>query len=254
MKMNMNMNNALVLVLLLSPLTVGGTGDDSACRVWGAGKWNVDADCCAYREDGACADDHRLEASDVVCAGEAWGLTKAYRHECVPCDAGDAACQGNLEERDPAGLYDGQSCGRDLSYEVASAIVMKVSAALSILGSGVILSLLWRQWRTDRKRVDPYQRIMAVYSLCDLLFSFFVWFLGPWMVPAATGYWSAAGNAATCSVQGFFYWFGSMGSVVSTFRGAVNCCRRTASHAASSCRRILRRSAKGCSRCRRCCW
>ena len=56
---------------------------------------------------------------------------------------------------------------------------MKVSAALSILGSSVILALLWSQWRMDHKTVDPYQRIMVAYSLYDLLFSSFFWFLGP---------------------------------------------------------------------------
>ena len=134
-----------------------------------------------------CADGYRLEASNLVCAGEGWGWAKAYNYECIPCNADDASCQGNLK-KDPSGLYYGQTCNHDLSLQVAYTIVMKVSAALSILGSSVILALLWSQWRMDHKTVDPYQRIMAAYSLYDLLFSFFFWFLGPWMVPTATGY------------------------------------------------------------------
>ena len=211
----------LVRVLVIrfpALLAVDGAGGDNVCREWGhpeGGKWNVDPDCCAYKEDMACVDGYRLQASDVVCAGEEWGRTKEYSFECVLCDAGDASCQGNLE-RDPTGLYDGQSGGFDLSYQVTSTIVTKATAALSVVGSSVILSLVWSQWRTDRKKVDPYQRIMAAYSLYDLLDSFFAWFLGPWMVPAATGYWSATGNVATCSAQGFFFMFGVMGSGVST--------------------------------------
>ena len=246
---NTNMKRVLVLVLLFPTLlAVGGAGGDNACREWGhpeGGKWNVDADCCAGEGNMACSDGYRLEASDVVCWGKEWGWTKAYSYECVPCDAGDASCQGNLEERDPAGLYDGQTHNHDLSYQMTHAIIMKVSAALSMLGSSVILSLIWSQWRTDRKSVDPYQRIMAAYSLYDLLWSFFAYFLGPWMVPAATGWWSAAGNAATCSAQGFFFWFSGMGSVVSTFQGPVSCRRHALSHSASSRRRILRQLCQG---------
>ena len=125
----------LVLVLLLSLLTVDGAGDDNACRVWDADNWNVDADCYASKENMGCADGYRLEASNVVCAGEGWGWAKAYSYKCVPCDAGDVMCQGNLE-RDPMGLY-AETCIHDLS-QVVCAIVMKVSAALSILGSSVI--------------------------------------------------------------------------------------------------------------------
>ena len=128
---------------------------------------------------------------------------------------------GSATTQDHAELYDQSHCeedrGYDLSFQVSQTILFKVSAALSIAGSSVVLSLLWCQWRTDRKNVDSYQRIMAAYSIYNLLFSFFVWFLGPWMAPAAMGWWSAAGNVATCSAQAFFYWFGLAGSAVSMF-------------------------------------
>ena len=140
---------------------------------------------------------------------------------------------------DPATLY-AQSC-HDVGLEVTQTILRKVSSALSILGSSGILVVVWSKWRMDRARVDPYQRIMAVYSVYDLLLSFFFFFLGPWMAPAATGYWSAAGNAATCSAQGFSLSFGGIGSTASAFRGSVDCWRRTLF---SPCSRILHSSAK----------
>ena len=75
----------------------------------------------------------------------------------------------------------------------------------------------------NRGKIDPYQRIMAAYSIYDLLVSFFAYFLGPWMPPAAASYWSDVGNTAACSMQRFFYWFSGMGSLVSIFLNAVNC-------------------------------
>ena len=126
---------------------------------------------------------------------------------------------------DPAALYE-QSC-RDVSYEVTKTILVKVSSALSLFGSSRILVLVRRARRANGARVNPYQRIMAAYSVYDLFLSFFLFFLGPWMVPAAAGYWSAAGNAATCSVQGFSLSFGGIGSTASTCQGSVACGRRT---------------------------
>jgi len=55
--------------------------------------------------------------------------------------------------------------------------------------------------------IDPYQRIMIGYSIFDILFSFFFWFLGTWMTPSETGWWGAVGNEYTCTAQGFFFVF-----------------------------------------------
>ena len=116
-------------------------------------------------------------------------------------------------------------------------VLNKVSSALSILGSGYILALVGGKWRTEPASADSYQRIMAIYSAFDLLFSFFFFFLGLWLIPAATGWWSAASNPATCSMQGFFCFFGGLGSVASILRGTVDSQRpRTLSHSTLSCR------------------
>ena len=46
----------------------------------------------------ACAEGHRLESSDDVCYEE--GVYKQFSYECVPCDADDASCQGNITVAD----------------------------------------------------------------------------------------------------------------------------------------------------------
>jgi len=76
------------------------------------------------------------------------------------------------------------------------------------MGSSHILALVYKKWKHDRSRVDPYQRIMAGYSAFDILFSFFYWFLGSWMTPRETGWYGAVGNTATCAMQGFFFFMG----------------------------------------------
>jgi len=49
---------------------------------------------------------------------------------------------------------------------------------------------------------------MAGYSVFDILYSFFYWFLGSWMTPKETGWYGAVGNTATCTMQGFFFFMG----------------------------------------------
>eukprot|EP00579_Thalassiosira_antarctica_P008764 CAMPEP_0201901710 /NCGR_PEP_ID=MMETSP0902-20130614/54572_1 /ASSEMBLY_ACC=CAM_ASM_000551 /TAXON_ID=420261 /ORGANISM="Thalassiosira antarctica, Strain CCMP982" /LENGTH=564 /DNA_ID=CAMNT_0048435681 /DNA_START=125 /DNA_END=1820 /DNA_ORIENTATION=+ len=100
--------------------------------------------------------------------------------------------------------YDAYSCMNTSSQEVARVIAPKISSAFSIMGSSHILKLVWGKWRTSKSGIDTYQRIMVGFSIFDILFSFFYWFLGTWMTPSDTGWWGAVGNTQTCSVQGFF--------------------------------------------------
>eukprot|EP00579_Thalassiosira_antarctica_P019220 CAMPEP_0201960656 /NCGR_PEP_ID=MMETSP0904-20121228/7337_1 /ASSEMBLY_ACC=CAM_ASM_000553 /TAXON_ID=420261 /ORGANISM="Thalassiosira antarctica, Strain CCMP982" /LENGTH=507 /DNA_ID=CAMNT_0048506675 /DNA_START=131 /DNA_END=1651 /DNA_ORIENTATION=+ len=100
--------------------------------------------------------------------------------------------------------YDAYSCMNTSSQEVARVIAPKISSAFSIMGSSHILKLVWGKWRTSKSSIDTYQRIMVGFSIFDILFSFFYWFLGTWMTPSDTGWWGAVGNTQTCSVQGFF--------------------------------------------------
>ena len=110
-------------------------------------------------------------------------------------------------------LYKPYSCMDNSRQEVLKVIVVKISAALSIFGSTYILKLVWGKWRKKKSSIDPYQRILVGLSIFDILFSFFYAFLGTWMTPAETGWWSAVGNTKTCTVQGFFLVMG-YGTVV----------------------------------------
>jgi len=109
----------------------------------------------------------------------------------------------------PDQFYAPYSCLENASQEVTRVICQKLSSSISILGSSYILALVYKKWKHDRSRVDPYQRIMAGYSIFDILYSFFYWFLGSWMTPNETGWYGAVGNTATCTMQGFFFFIGS---------------------------------------------
>ena len=58
---------------------------------------------------------------------------------------------------------------------------------------------------------------MAAYSVYDIIFTFFNYFLGTWMVPAetGTGWYGAVGSTVTCSIQGFSYAFAGTGDSLS---------------------------------------
>jgi len=108
-------------------------------------------------------------------------------------------------------VYEPHACTDGPTYEMAQVISTKVSSALSITGSCYIFGIVGGKWRKNRASLDPYQRIMALYSIYDILFSFFYYFLGSWMTPGESGWWGATGNATTCSIQGFFFFFGGNG-------------------------------------------
>jgi len=54
-------------------------------------------------------------------------------------------------------------------------------------------------------QIDPYQRIMVGFSVMDVLFNIFYFFMGTWLTPVETGWWGAMGNRGSCSLQGFFF-------------------------------------------------
>ena len=71
---------------------------NNACREWGypkGGEWNVDEDCCAGKQQMACADGYRLENTGNVCYDE--DDCTAYDYHCIACDPA-SACMGNLDE------------------------------------------------------------------------------------------------------------------------------------------------------------
>ena len=96
------------------------------------------------------------------------------------------------------------------------------------IGSGLIVSdvlrKLFRRKETNGliNWTDSYQRIMLGLSFYDIMWSFFLSFLGSWMTPQDTtwmrpqdtGWLMRLGNQATCTAQGFFRHFGAMGVAV----------------------------------------
>ena len=108
-------------------------------------------------------------------------------------------------------------CTGGPNQEVMATIIRKTSASLSVFGSAYVLITIWKKWRHKRSSIDPYQRIMAGMSIYDIIWSFFPWFMGSWLTPEDTGWWGARGNTDTCSLQGYFFWIGQPGAIVSSF-------------------------------------
>mmetsp|Transcript_13121 Transcript_13121/g.19419 ORF Transcript_13121/g.19419 Transcript_13121/m.19419 type:complete len:380 (+) Transcript_13121:30-1169(+) len=105
------------------------------------------------------------------------------------------------------------ACVGSVRNELIVAIFQKTGAFLSIVGSSLIVSDVAKKVRNG-KETDPYQRIMVGLSTLDVLVSFFVLFLGTWMVPKETGWLWAVGNTSSCSAQGFFFSFGLFGEIL----------------------------------------
>jgi hypothetical protein len=100
-------------------------------------------------------------------------------------------------------------------------VVPKISAAISTLGSGYIVYEVFsckRRWQES-----PYHRILLGLSISDILTSFFVFFLGSWMMPAegieGPGEISGKGTQATCNFQGFM---GQLGIASPLYNGALS--------------------------------
>jgi len=106
------------------------------------------------------------------------------------------------------------SCVGSARNELILEIVRRIIGFLSIIGSSFIVSDIVKKVH-DGNGTDPYQRIMLVLSMFDIIYSIFVPFGGTWMVPKGTGWRWAVGNTASCSAQGFFYMFGAFGEIVS---------------------------------------
>eukprot|EP00956_Cyclotella_meneghiniana_P035454 scaffold115156_cov41-Cyclotella_meneghiniana.AAC.1 len=114
-------------------------------------------------------------------------------------------------------LYEPYACCDDPRQEMVRVILPKISASFSIAGSTYIISAATMKWRTKKNSINPYHRIMAAYSVYDIIFTFFNYFLGTWMVPAetGTGWYGAVGSTVTCSIQGFSYAFAGTGDSLS---------------------------------------
>ncbi len=92
----------------------------------------------------------------------------------------------------------------------ARIIAAKVSGSLSIIGSGLIIRDVFSRWRQRKKEesLPMVSRLILSMSVADLFNSFFIHFLGTWMVPHEVldeGFDVplTAGNDATCTIQAF---------------------------------------------------
>lgn len=81
-------------------------------------------------------------------------------------------------------------------------------AAFSIVGSGLVLLILYRTWRKSRK-LTTYDRLILGISIMDLVLSTAL-VCGPAPIPDGTpGYVGAHGTTATCTLQAFMLQVGN---------------------------------------------
>jgi hypothetical protein len=84
-----------------------------------------------------------------------------------------------------------------------------ISGALSILGSGMILYSILKEWK--RKRTEVKYRFLLGLSVSDIITSL-VFVLWPLPIPKGTpNVWGAMGNKESCSAQGFFLQMSAVG-------------------------------------------
>jgi len=90
---------------------------------------------------------------------------------------------------------------------VAQAVLPKIAAAFSILGSVIIAYEVFLEHRKGMQ--SPKSRILAGLSLADIIVSF-GWFLSTWPAPEETTdyVWGARGTTGTCTLQGFLVQLG----------------------------------------------
>jgi len=106
------------------------------------------------------------------------------------------------------------------SQSLALLIASKITAVLSIIGSGYIVYSMLRQ-QVAQARPNPsdkiHNRLLFGLSVCDVISSFSV-FLGSWMMPRGhynqITIWGDVGTWATCEAQGFMILFGYQASGV----------------------------------------
>jgi hypothetical protein len=96
------------------------------------------------------------------------------------------------------------------SKDVAAAIVPKVAAALSLIGSSTIIAEVLADKRNggSSRALAATKHMLLAMSVGDLFLSF-GWFLSTWPSPVDTPWaWGAKGNTATCEAQAVLLVFG----------------------------------------------
>lgn len=106
------------------------------------------------------------------------------------------------------------SLSREESY-LAKVIAAKISGLLSLIGSGFIIRdviLRWRR-RKEQQFLPIVPRMILSMSVADFFTSFFVHFIGTWMVPKGDvtildetfPIPLATGSDETCKIQAFIW-------------------------------------------------
>ena len=100
--------------------------------------------------------------------------------------------------------FDYQICiGLSRNQVASNIIVAKITAALSILGSSYVIQDILRS--PEKRNESIYHRLMFGLSCSDIIFSFFGWFLGTWVMPKELNLF-AVGSESACIVSGFFHY------------------------------------------------
>ena len=88
--------------------------------------------------------------------------------------------------------------------KITFAMLPRFPAALSLVGSGLILREIFLDWRQEGgEGLKPTSRILLEVSIADILFST-AWLLTTLPAPKELDYiWGNMGNTATCTAQGF---------------------------------------------------
>ena len=86
--------------------------------------------------------------------------------------------------------------------QIASKIIVgKITATLSILGSSYDIQDVLRN--PKKRNESTYHRLMVGLSFSDIIYSFFGWFLGTWVMPKGSHLF-AIGSEGSCIASGFF--------------------------------------------------
>ena len=101
--------------------------------------------------------------------------------------------------------------GFTISHIRTQIITNKITAGLSILGSTYIIQDVLRD--PQKQKESTYHRIMLGLSSSDIIFSFFSFFLGTWVMLRGEQMF-AIGSNATCSVAGFFAAIGGVSTLL----------------------------------------
>ena len=75
--------------------------------------------------------------------------------------------------------------------------VPKATALLSIAGSAYVIQDVLRDPR--KRKESTFHRLMVGVCISDIIYSFFLWFLGSWVMPKGSQLY-AIGNNVTCQI------------------------------------------------------